>query len=380
MGAPGCADRGLSVGPELGRGAGEAVRDNGSVTFAADRLIDWRTAHEVGRRVAGRGTPLSPLERAQLVEDFAQVVPEAERLVSELTGLTPDGCRARPWVMSRSQWLQANLQAFQRVLEPFARKVVSRSRDGTVAALRRRVLAAQVGALLGYLGHRVLGQYDVFLPPDDDGLIYFVGPNIAGVERKYGFPPRDFRLWLSLHEVAHRLQFCGAPWLRGHLAHLMEAYLDSVELDPGWLVQTLRRALEDVRSGRGEYRGFGWVFLLMTPEQRDMVRRMQALMSLLEGHGNFVMDGVSRGRVPRADEFRRRLHERRTKGGVEGALHRAIGFDAKVRQYSLGERFVGWVVGRVGMAGFNRVWERPENLPSMEEIARPEAWVARVLA
>jgi coenzyme F420 biosynthesis associated uncharacterized protein len=354
--------------------------DNGGVTFAAERLLDWRTAGLVGRKVAGIGAPLSPVERAKLFEDFGELVPHAERLVEEFTALSPGPVRSRPWVMTRDEWLDANLRGFERFLEPFARKVLTDRSNGTLASMRRRVLGAQLGGLLGYLGHRVLGQYDMFLPPDDDGLIYFVGANVAGVERKFRFPPREFRLWIALHEVTHRLQFGGAPWLRGHLSGLMESYLDSVEIDPGWLIERLRTALADLKAGRTEHRGFGWVFLLMTPDQRDLVRRMQATMSLLEGHASYVMDGVSVDRISSAGRFRRTVQQRRTRAGVEKAFQKAIGFDVKVRQYDLGQRFVSIVVERVGTSGFNRVWQGPASLPTMDEIGRPDDWVARVHA
>ena len=348
------------------------------MTFAAEKLIDWNVATSLGRRVAGDGADLSAVDRARLFEDFAEVVPQADALVTELTGLGPGPSRVRPWVMTRGQWLEANVRAFERVIEPFAEKVVAARHDGKFVNARRAVLGAQVGALLGYLGRRVLGQYDVFLPPDDEGLIYFVGANVVGVERKFRFPERDFRLWISTHEVAHRVQFGGVPWLRGHLAGLMGSYLESVEVDHGWLLERLREAVREVRSGRTPARGFGWVFLLMTPDQRAMVRQMQALMSLLEGHGNFVMDAVAKDRIPGASGFRRTLHERRNRGGLEKGFQRAIGFDVKVRQYDLGERFVANVVNRVGMEGFNKVWASPAALPTMDEIERPDAWVARV--
>jgi coenzyme F420 biosynthesis associated uncharacterized protein len=346
--------------------------------FAAERLIDWNTATLVGDRVAGTGTALSPVERARLLEDFGELVPRSDQLVREFAGLTEGETRARAWVMTRRQWLEANLRGFERVLEPFAAKVVARQGDGAVAKVRRTVLGAQVGGLLGYLGHRVLGQYDILLPPDDDGLLYFVGPNVAGLERKFAFPQRDFRLWLSLHETSHLVQFSSAPWLRGYVTGLMNDYLATVELDPGWLVQGVRRAMEELRSGRAEYRGFGWVFLLMTPDQREMLRRMQAVMSLLEGHANFLMDAVATQRIPQAARFRRTLHERRNRPGVEKAFQRAIGFDVKVRQYDLGQRFVAHVVASVGMERFNRAWDGAGALPTIDEIRRPEAWVARV--
>jgi coenzyme F420 biosynthesis associated uncharacterized protein len=350
------------------------------MSLAAERLVDWKTAVAVGARVAGTGPALTAVQRARLAEDFGELVPQAEQMVAGFTLLEPGDRRARPWVMTRSEWLGANVRAFERVLEPFARKVLTDHKESALAQVRRHTLGAQIGGLLGYLGHKVLGQYDLFAPPDDEGLLYFVGPNLVGVERRFQFPERDFRLWLALHEVAHRVQFAGVPWLRGHLSNLVDSYLSSVEVDPKQLLQSLRRAVDEVRSGDTEWKGWGWIFLLMTPEQRDMFRRMQAVMSLLEGHGNFVMDAVARNRIPGVATFKRKLHERRHRAGVEKVFQRAIGFDTKVRQYDVGERFVAEVVGQVGMSGFNRVWERASNLPTIEEVHQPEAWVARVAA
>ena len=350
------------------------------MSLAAEKLVDWGTAQLVGRKVAGLGTRLSALDRARLFEDFAELVPEAERLVESFTLLTPGSSHSRALVMTRDEWLAANLRGFERVLEPFSRKMVSPGAEGVLAGVRRRVLGVQLGGLLGYLGHRVLGQYDMFLPPDDDGLIYFVGANVAGVERKFQFRRREFRMWVALHEVTHRLQFAEAPWLRGFLTGLMDSYFEAVEIDPGWLLERLRSALAELKSGRSEAQGFGWIFLIMTPDQREVVRRMQAAMSLLEGHASFVMDQVSLDRVPSAGRFRRIVHQRRTRPGVEKVFQRAIGFDVKVRQYDLGQQFVTRVVECVGMEGFNRVWSGPASLPTMDEIGRPEDWVARVHA
>jgi coenzyme F420 biosynthesis associated uncharacterized protein len=349
-----------------------------TMTLAAERLVDWRIAATAGTRVAGSGPHLSAIERARLAEDFAELVPQAESMVATFTRMEPGDRQARAWSMTREEWLRANLRAFERVLEPFAQKVLSTSPENALAEIRRKTLGVQIGGLLGYLSHKVLGQYDLFAPPDDEGVLYFVGPNVVGVERKYGFPERDFRLWLSLHEVAHRVQFAGVPWLRGHLSGLVDSYLGSVELDPKRLLQSLKRAVAEVRGGDAEWRGFGWLFLMMTPEQRETFRRMQAVMSLLEGHGNFVMDAVARSRIPSVTTFKRKLHERRNRGGMEKAFQKAIGFDTKVRQYDMGERFVADVVDRVGMGGFNRVWQNESNLPTLEEIGRPDAWVARV--
>lgn len=345
---------------------------------AAGRLVDWDSAARIAKRVAGASPPLTPVQRAQLVEDFGEVVPQAQRLVLEFTGLPPAPERARAWVMTRSEWIDQNLRGFRRLIEPLAERVPVRS-NSLFSPVRRHALALQLGLLMGYLSKKVLGQYDLFLPPEDQGLVYFVGPNVVTVERRFRFPERDFRLWIALHEVAHQLQFGGVPWLRDHVSGLVDSYFDSIQLDPKQLIEALRRAVQEIRSGQSEWKGIGILFLLMTPEQRKTFREMQAVMSLLEGHGNFVMDELAKDSVDEGARMRRTLKERRASGGgIEKSFQRAIGFEAKVRQYDQGERFVAEVVESVGMDGFNRVWQERSNLPTMEEVARPERWVSRV--
>jgi coenzyme F420 biosynthesis associated uncharacterized protein len=350
------------------------------VNITADMLADWSVARTVAVRVAGPGPGLSPLDRARLREDFSELVPEAERLVMDFTDLRPAGYPSRPWVMSRSEWLGANIRSLQTVLGPVTEKLVRGQGNPALTTVRRTVLGAEVGALLGYVSRKVLGQFDLFVPPDDDGTIYFVGPNIAGVERRHAFAQRDFRLWISLHEVAHRLQFGAVPWLRPHVSGLMDSYLGSMNLDMKAIVELVRKAAGDVRAGRADWRGTGWITILMSPEQQETFRRMQAVMTLLEGHGNFVMNSVGEGRVRELHRLARTLRQRRQSHAVERAFQRAIGFDQKSRQYDRGEAFVAHAVGRAGMEGFNRVWDGPANLPTLEELARPDEWVARVAA
>jgi coenzyme F420 biosynthesis associated uncharacterized protein len=346
-------------------------------TGASSRLVDWRAAGRSARRFAGSTPGIPPAERARLSEDVAEVVGEADKLVAELTGLSLNGGPgSRPWVMTRGEWIDQNLRAFELVLEPVARKLLEKNGGGS-GGLRRRVLAFQFGAILGYLSRRVLGQYDLFLPADDRDLVYFVGPNIIGLERKHRFSKRDFRLWLALHEVTHRLQFEAVPWLRGYVGDLVGTYLDTIEVDARKLLERLRHALEEMRSGTHQ-RDLGILFALMSPEQRETFRRMQALMSLLEGHGNYVMERLSEGRVRGAERMQRTLQSRRRQPGFGRVVQRAVGLDVKVRQYDIGARFVSEASSLGGDRGFALVWERPENLPTLEEIAHPEDWVLRV--
>ncbi|HEY8116691.1 MAG TPA: zinc-dependent metalloprotease [Actinomycetota bacterium] len=347
-----------------------------SMGSRAAALIDWGTVSQTGRRVGGSGPPTPAVERARMREDLADVVPDAETLIEEFTGLSSAGPRARAWLMSRGEWVNANSRGLQRLLEPLAERVLPEGAPRS--ELRRKALGAQIGALLGYVSRKVLGQYDAFLPPDDDGLLYFVGPNLVEVERRFRLPRRDFRLWVSIHEVTHRVQFGATPWLRPHLERLIGRYVHTVQIDSREVFAQLRRAVDAVRRG-ADWRGMNGILLIMNDEQRALFARMQALMTLLEGHATFVMNEVAAGRVDDLDRMRNALHERRrSRGGVEKAFQQAIGFETKAKQYASGERFVRDVVTAVGMDGFNRVWRDETNLPSPEEIADPARWVGRV--
>jgi coenzyme F420 biosynthesis associated uncharacterized protein len=338
-------------------------------------LVDWGTAAEAGRRVGGPGPRTPAVERARLREDLSELVPFAESLIGDFTGLRANGTRSRPWVMSRPEWVGANLNALQRLLEPLAGKLVPNG--ARRSEFRRKALGAQIGALLGYVSRKVLGQYDVFLPKDDEGLLYFVGPNVVEAERRFALPPRDFRLWIGLHEATHRAQFGATTWLKPYLTRQIDAYLDTVQVDSRELMAQIRRAADEIRGG-ADWRGANGIMLLMNDVQRDLFSKMQSLMSLLEGHASFVMNRVAAGQVQDIDRMRRALKERRRAGGVERGFQRAIGFETKIAQYDTGERFVRAVVDGNGMDVFNRIWEREEHLPTLDEIAQPERWVTRV--
>ena len=269
-------------------------------------IIDWDAAMAVGRRVAGRGPSTTPAQRDALRADLRELVPLAESLVVELTGMRVEGFRARPWVLSRADWMAANVRGFQRMLDPLAERLAG---EAPWSDLRRRAAGWQFGALLGYASRKVLGQYDAFLPADDDGLLYFVGPNVVETEARFFLPRRDFRLWIALHEVTHRVQFGATPWLRAHLKDLIDRYVASMDPDPARLAARIRSAIDDVRAGRVQP-GPILATMLMSEEQQDLFQRMQGIMMLLEGHASYAMNEAARGRIADVDHLRRTLERR----------------------------------------------------------------------
>ena len=344
--------------------------------------VAWEVAERVAIRVAGREPFSESYHYASLQPDFDQLTARAEDLVAAETGLRSLSGPARARVTDRAGWIRANLASFRRLLRPLTERLGSRMSSGPLGSVARTVAGAEVGTLLGWMSTRVLGQYDLLVAehedPDEQDLVYYVGPNVLSIEKRFAFPPREFRLWLSLHEVTHRAQFTGVPWMRDHFLSLVDHSLATVDPDPRRFFDALRRAVEQVRAGRNPLDEGGLVALLANPEQRAVLDQVQGLMSLLEGHGDLTMDRAGAGDVPSAERFHRVLRQRRQAAGMARVLQRLVGIEAKLLQYEQGARFIRAVEEAAGPEALTTIWRGPEWLPTLTEIRDPSAWLARV--
>ena len=337
----------------------------------------------MARRVAGH----DPLEQSYLASslqaDFDAVTARAEQLVAEFTGLVSSGDPARALVLDRQAWVDANINSFRNTLEPFTRRVGERMAQSAFAPAGRAVAGAEMGVLMGFLAQRVLGQYDLLVPDEaesggDADAVYYVGPNILVLEKRYGFRPGDFRLWIALHEVTHRAQFRAVPWMKGYFLSLVDASLGLIEPDPKRLVRALERAAEAARRGRNPLDDGGIVSLFATDEQKVVIDQVQALMSLLEGHGNVVMDRLGKQHVTGQERMSAALKARRQQGGIGAQFRKLIGIEMKMRQYEIGEQFITHLEETVGIHALDAAWRGPDCLPTLAELEAPERWLDRV--
>jgi coenzyme F420 biosynthesis associated uncharacterized protein len=340
-------------------------------------MVDWDLAVRIGSRIAGDGPVVSRDEADEIVAELRGDADRSTGLVREYTGLVATDHTAPVLVVDRPGWVQANADGFATLMAPIIEKLTEKKPpSGITQAVGSRVTGAEVGGLLGFLGGKVLGQFDPFFAPD--GRLLLVAPNIVHVERELRADPTDFRLWVCLHEETHRVQFTAVPWMRDHLFAEVQKLADSME--PSSLLEDgLGRVVEAIKGGG--LRSGSLIDVLGTPEQKELLDRLTGVMSLLEGHADVVMDGVGPSVIPSVEAIRKKFNERRKGVGVlDRALRRLLGLDAKMAQYRDGAAFVRAVVAKAGMADFNVVWQRPEHLPSKAEITDPDAWMARVLA
>lgn len=350
-------------------------------------MVDWNVAVNTARKLVKPGPETSMDDALSTVAELRDAAQRAESYVEEVTGLRVPPATAPVLVVDRPGWIQANADAFATIMEPLNEKAAQRLASSTggagqtVAAVGSRVSGAEVGALLSYLAPKILGQFDPFYPGaagEPGGRLLLVAPNVVMVERELDLAPSDFRLWVCLHEETHRVQFTAVPWLRGYLNSQVQQIVDATELDPSAVLEMIKNGVSRLGDAIKNRRDISIVDLVQTPAQRATVERITAVMSLLEGHADVVMDSVGRDVVPSVETIRARFNVRRQSQGMDKMIRKLLGLDAKMRQYRDGATFCNRVIESVGMAGFNRVWEGPHMLPTPAEIADPALWVARI--
>jgi coenzyme F420 biosynthesis associated uncharacterized protein len=373
---------GIVVGGLLAMGASVAQRE--LLRRAGTRLIDWEAVRGIARRRLGRQTgALSHAEREAANAFYREALVRIEPIVQAEVGRPLPAALETPAVIDRLEWVDLNLATFQslfaRIEELLGEAAGNPDSAGRALAriVNRSVGNQQLGFLLGFLARKVLGQYDVSLLAAGDaprGRLHFVEPNITATAANLRVPLDEFRLFIALHEATHAFEFEAHPWLRAHFAALVAESMEQLATDSGGLGRRVREALAGAGSGH-------WIERLMSERQRATFQRTQALMSLLEGYSNHVMNAAGERLLPGFtqlhDRFERR-NERR--GAIEQAIMRVTGLDLKMEQYAAGERFVDAVLEARGSAFLQRVWIGPETLPTLDEIRVPASWVSRMEA
>jgi coenzyme F420 biosynthesis associated uncharacterized protein len=315
--------------------------------------------------------------------DFERLTAQAQQLVEAHTGWRSVEGDARARVVTRQDWIRANLTSFQRMLRPITDKMEQAIGQGFIQPVASRIAGAEVGAMLGWMSRRVLGQYDMLLLEEegrhDQDIVYYVGPNILSLEKRYGFPPEEFRLWIALHEVTHRTQFTGKPWLREYFLEQVGSMLGSIDTDPSQLYRAVGRLAEALRQRTNPFQDGGLMALFASDEQRATMDRLGGMMSLLEGHGDVTMDRAGGAAIPSAERFSAVLRARRQEAtGPAKWVQRLTGLEAKLAQYQQGEDFIAAVEQQAGAAAVNRAFDGAEQLPTLKEIRDPDAWLRRV--
>lgn len=361
-------------------------------TSSTDSSVDWGIARSVAGTIAREDRAEMEQLQARIEPELTRLTAQAEELVEAETGLKSLDGAARARVTGRMGWVDANLASFDRLARPLLGKLEEEAEEpgrfGRLVqpisdAVGPRFAGAELGAMLGWMSGRVIGQYDLLIVederPEEQDWVYYVGPNVVALEERYGFPPEEFRLWIAIHECTHRAQFTAVPWLRPYFLAQVEALLDAVDPDPARMIDAAKQAVANKRAGGSSGLDAGLSQLLASPEQKVVLDRLTGLMSLLEGHGDKVMDRAGAGLIPSQPRFAKVMSERRKNAsGITKLMQKVLGFEAKLAQYAEGESFIEAVETAGGRELFDQVWESADNLPTINEIRTPAEWIERV--
>ena len=339
--------------------------------------VDWETAGRVARRFSGEYPLAGTYHERRFELQAPGLVARASEMVSAETGLELSGTPV-VGVISRDEWVDTNIASFGALLEPLEKKLAAT--DGVGLSIAGRIMGAELGAVLGFMSKRVLGQYELVLPTSDGDqgdTVLFVGANIMAMERQHEFRPSSFRFWVALHECAHRAQFTGVPWLREYFLSLVERLIDSSEPEKGRLARISSEFLYAEGTGIDRLGDAGLVGLLASPDQRDVLNEVQALMSLLEGHGHVVMDRLGEREIVDVQRMSNVLKARR-KDPKTAAFMKLIGIEMKMKQYEAGAAFISQVEEEASWDTLSMAWESPDSLPTLDEIDDASLWLTRM--
>ena len=373
--------------------AGRVLNDGVSRDDAQNpRLINWQWARNIAVRGAhdsqsdnDADAAVDGTERETASAEYARLVERSAALVASYTGINLPAPLRQVHVFDRPEWVDANLAQFRLMFAPLDEsyaQTIARARGAAPVGIMGQVmLSGQMGILLGYLARRVLGQYDLSLlgrEPVTEGRLYFVEPNIAAMVRRYELPRDEFRAWIALHEVTHAFEFEAHPWVRAYMNDLLTVYLRSLSDDlfgnrPGGALTMLAGRVKDNLFERGHV-----LEMMMSPAQREVFRKLQALMALMEGYSNHVMNRVGARHLKDHATLKQTFESRaKSRGAAEQLFIKLTGLDIKLEQYILGERFCEQVVAEHDLGFLNQVWSAESHLPTLEEIHDPSRWIAR---
>lgn len=318
--------------------------------------IDWDAAAQVGRKAVHPGPELTPGAIDEVVAALRSAAGRAPSHIAEVTGLSAPA-DARTLIVDRAGWIEAMAVSARTLLAALEAPTQASS---LAQRLGGQLVAGNFGAGLAVVASRILGQFDPFAEPK---RLLLVAPNVVATERHLGVNPTDFRLWVCLHEETHRFQFGHAPWLVGHLQQLMRELLAEDQQLPAW------RAGEKPHSV---------VDLVTTPAQHETFDRITAVMSMMEGHADVMMDRVGTSVLPTLPVIRRAFEKHRDRTGWPALVSKLLGLDLKRAQYRDGAAFCNEVLRRADVETLNIAFSSADQLPTLAEIHDPQQWLHRV--
>ena len=363
------------------------IREVEELSKGKKDTINWELVKMLAIRVANSGET-DEMPSLDMQKQFEELVRASEILTSNFTNLQFFQF-ASAKVISRQDWIEANIKGFKALMEPLTQKVVEEYKKpkatDPISKLLNKIspfiITLEIGLVLGYMAKNVLGQYDLCLPYGERGKIYFVAPNLLKLEKMLKIPSKDFRFWIALHEVTHALEFNSNNWITDYYKSLLKEFIESATLNLESAAERIQKLdVKNINEVINKFQSEDFLFSLVTPGQREILYRIQALMTILEGYSNFIMDKIGSRMISNFQVLKNRFENRRKIiNPVEKIFRKIIGIELKLKQYEMGQKFANYIHKKMNMIGLNLLYENEKNIPTIDEIKNPDKWINRVL-
>ncbi len=363
------------------------IREVEELSKGKKDTINWELVKMLAIRVANSGET-DEMPSLDMQKQFEELVRASEILTSNFTNLQFFQF-ASAKVISRQDWIEANIKGFKALMEPLTQKVVEEYKKpkatDPISKLLNKIspfiITLEIGLVLGYMAKNVLGQYDLCLPYGERGNIYFVAPNLLKLEKMLKIPSKDFRFWIALHEVTHALEFNSNNWITDYYKSLLKEFIESATLNLESAAERIQKLdVKNINEVINKFQSEDFLFSLVTPGQREILYRIQALMTILEGYSNFIMDKIGSRMISNFQVLKNRFENRRKIiNPVEKIFRKIIGIELKLKQYEMGQKFANYIHKKMNMIGLNLLYENEKNIPTIDEIKNPDKWINRVL-
>jgi putative hydrolase len=344
--------------------------------------VNWRLGREITQSLAGAAEPIDP----KTAEEYQELTLAAQLRLDDRLSL--DVSTTHPiHPVDRHTWAEENEQSFRYLIEPLADKFPGGQGAGgpLLGGLTPVILGVQAGTMIGFMSHRVLGQFDTGLPALDHDKLFLVVPNVEALARDNGIEAHQIRMWAVLREVTNHA-ILNVEWVRAFFVEAINNFYATVEFDPSGLTDMISGmqdpanmgdpgALEDLVNEPG-----GFARLLGSTHDPDALAPIQAFLAFLEGFGDYAVRTAAGDLIPQLDEIENAISLRRSEPNeAEQFLQQLLGL--RVDRHRAGDAtgFCREVERRWGSETLERLWEEPAKLPNLDELTDPVGWAARVL-
>jgi len=359
--------------------------------------LNWDAATQFAALTASGGTPERNVDPRVRFE-FAELVRIAEMHIGSVTGLdTTTGGRAPEIVpVTPGVWAQRTLDAYRPLFNELATSLGRNatpgdaSDDPTFAMIAQLgsmmqpvMLGMAIGSMVGHLATKAFGQYDLPIPRPAGPEILVVPNTIDQFANDWSLPLDQVRLWVVLQEISGHTVM-NVPHIRAALTEAVTRFAGAFRPNPEAVMERMQHLEVSSDNPMAAIQSaFGDPTILLgavrSPEQEAMAPSLDALVDVVIGYVDHVVDRVASRLIPGSSQITEAIRRRRVEASAQDQfVEQLLGLQLNRRAVQRGRAFIDGVIERAGDDGLSKLFTSRSALPTPNEVDAPGLWLARL--